>query len=71
MTTKEVAKRIGVTAGCLRLWEREKRLPRITRDNRNWRVWSENDVKLCQTIMLELHPNGVQEDIIDDAGLAQ
>lgn len=55
METMQVAKRLGVTAGTLRLWERRGLISPIPRDPRGWRIWSARNVDACRRLLLKLH----------------
>ena len=55
METSEVAKKIGVTAGTLRVWERRRLIGPIKKDARGWRTWSEKDLAACLALLNKLH----------------
>lgn len=54
-TTAEVAERIGVSKNTLLRWIGEGRLADVTRDWRNWRVWSEADLARARAVRNEIH----------------
>lgn len=43
-STKEAAKRIGVSKDTLLRWLYLKQVPEPARDRRNWRVWTDDDI---------------------------
>ena len=57
METQEIGKRLGVTSGTLRLWERRGLIGPIKKDMRGWRVWSERDADECRKLMAKMHGN--------------
>ncbi len=54
-TTAEVAERIGVSKNTLLRWIGEGRLADVTRDWRNWRVWSDADLTRARAVRDEIH----------------
>ncbi len=54
-TTAEVAERIGVSKNTLLRWISDGRLHDTARDWRNWRVWSESDVRRAETARDQIH----------------
>ncbi|MCC7495564.1 MAG: excisionase family DNA-binding protein [Fimbriimonadaceae bacterium] len=54
-STAEVAEQIGVSKNTLLRWIAEGRLPDVSRDWRNWRVWDERDVVRAAGVRDALH----------------
>ena len=55
ISTAEAAARIGVSKNTLLRWIAEGRLADVTRDWRNWRGWSEDDVARARALRDQLH----------------
>ena len=45
--TSEVAKVVGVTKETLYKWLRQGKIPEPDRDYRNYRIWTEADIRNC------------------------
>lgn len=54
-TTAEVAERIGVSKNTLLRWISDGRLRDTARDWRNWRTWSDADVRRAEAVRDQLH----------------
>lgn len=54
-STAEVAELIGVSKNTLLRWISEGRLSDVSRDWRNWRVWSEADLARASAVRDGLH----------------
>ena len=45
--TSDVAKMVGVTKETLYKWLRQGKIPEPDRDYRNYRIWTEADIRNC------------------------
>jgi len=61
-TTAEVAERIGVSKNTLLRWISDGRLHDTARDWRNWRVWSDADIRRAETVRDQIH--GRSDDLV-------
>ncbi len=50
-TTKEVCEAFGISKGTLFRWESEKLLSGVERDWRNWRLYSEDNMRQIRRMM--------------------
>jgi excisionase family DNA binding protein len=46
-TTAQVARIIGITKKTLYTWLKKGKIPEPDRDYRNYRIWTEEDIKNC------------------------